>query len=320
MASILVIGGTRFFGQRVVERLLSVGHEVTIFTRGHSRPPFWDQVRFLQGDRSDHVSFKKIVNRNVFDVVIDNISMNEMDALSAVEAFSNRVQQYIMCSTIGVYPNWQATELLREFDANLNLRTGYSYADGKRAAEAVLQKSQLPYTILRPTVVEGEGDYTLRTWYWLQRLLDGKPVLVPRTEPETMLQNVYVEDVANAFEQVLLREGCFQQAYNVGGGEALSLMQYVQCLRDSADLDSQLVELSWSQCKEARLEFPSFFMNVRLLPDLSKARRDFNYSPKKVLDWLPQVVAELVHNKSRLPNSLGYQHRKREIELCKNCI
>lgn len=31
---ILVFGGTRFFGKKLVERLVSEGHEVTIGTRG----------------------------------------------------------------------------------------------------------------------------------------------------------------------------------------------------------------------------------------------------------------------------------------------
>ena len=34
MKKILVLGGTRFFGRKLVERLLKEGHDVTIMTRG----------------------------------------------------------------------------------------------------------------------------------------------------------------------------------------------------------------------------------------------------------------------------------------------
>ena len=39
MAKVLVIGGTRFFGKHLVEKLVQQGHDVTIATRGqHDNP------------------------------------------------------------------------------------------------------------------------------------------------------------------------------------------------------------------------------------------------------------------------------------------
>ena len=41
---ILVIGGTRFFGLRLVEGLLEAGHAVTLATRGRAADPFGGRV------------------------------------------------------------------------------------------------------------------------------------------------------------------------------------------------------------------------------------------------------------------------------------
>ena len=47
---LLVIGGTEFFGKRIVEQSLARGDEVTVFTRGRRRPAFWDAIEHIRGD------------------------------------------------------------------------------------------------------------------------------------------------------------------------------------------------------------------------------------------------------------------------------
>ncbi len=51
--NILVIGGTRYMGRIMVQRLLEQGDEITVFSRGISRPMWWDHVQHIQGDRDD---------------------------------------------------------------------------------------------------------------------------------------------------------------------------------------------------------------------------------------------------------------------------
>ena len=48
----LVIGGTRFLGRAVVERLLANGHEVTLLNRGESGPALFPGVPRLTIDRA----------------------------------------------------------------------------------------------------------------------------------------------------------------------------------------------------------------------------------------------------------------------------
>ncbi|WP_258041113.1 NAD-dependent epimerase/dehydratase family protein, partial [Lysinibacillus sphaericus] len=50
---ILVLGGTRFFGKKLVELCLENNHDVTILTRGQSGNPFGAQVQQLSVDRND---------------------------------------------------------------------------------------------------------------------------------------------------------------------------------------------------------------------------------------------------------------------------
>ena len=47
---ILIIGGSRFVGPLVVEKLLKKGHDVTIFNRGKIQSNY-NKVKFIQGKK-----------------------------------------------------------------------------------------------------------------------------------------------------------------------------------------------------------------------------------------------------------------------------
>ncbi len=54
----LVIGGTKFIGKRLVEELLRIGHEVTVFSRGNVEPSFSVPVNHIIGDRHNYAEFE----------------------------------------------------------------------------------------------------------------------------------------------------------------------------------------------------------------------------------------------------------------------
>ena len=56
MKKILVLGGTRFFGRKLVELLLEQKHEVTIVTRGMSENPFGEAVEHIKSRPKRYVS------------------------------------------------------------------------------------------------------------------------------------------------------------------------------------------------------------------------------------------------------------------------
>ena len=53
---ILVIGGTRYFGIHMVNKLLEQGHEVTIATRGKTPDSYGDKVERITIQRTNEES------------------------------------------------------------------------------------------------------------------------------------------------------------------------------------------------------------------------------------------------------------------------
>ena len=56
--NILIIGGTGYMGRITVRLLLDRGDDVTVFSRGTSKPEWWDRVEHIQGDREDREDFE----------------------------------------------------------------------------------------------------------------------------------------------------------------------------------------------------------------------------------------------------------------------
>src|SRR5262249_36770645 len=79
----------------------------------------------------------------------------------------------------------------------------WAYGVGKRAAEAALARARaargLEALALRLPIVHGETDRdgSRRLWAWLERMVDGGPVLLPEAGRQ-IVRFVYAGDVAEA--------------------------------------------------------------------------------------------------------------------------
>ncbi|WP_026663463.1 NAD-dependent epimerase/dehydratase family protein [Butyrivibrio proteoclasticus] len=99
---ILVVGGTRFFGIPMVNALLHNGHEITIATRGNSKPNFYGSVEYVVVDRMSSASVKEALGGRHFDLIIDKIAYSSNDVKALLENVS--CDRYIQMSTCSVYP------------------------------------------------------------------------------------------------------------------------------------------------------------------------------------------------------------------------
>jgi nucleoside-diphosphate-sugar epimerase len=190
---ILVIGGTRFFGIRLVERLVEAGHAVAIATRGQAADRFGDRVQRIIVDRRDRAAMiAAFAHCDGYDVVYDQMCYRAEDAAISVAVFEGRVARYVMASTIEVYDACYGV-IARPFvetDAELaapavdpatsqTAATGGEprYSEGKRAAEAVLQGSRLPVLRVRiGHVLAGPEDFTGRLASYVARARAGEPL------------------------------------------------------------------------------------------------------------------------------------------------
>ncbi len=187
----LVIGGTRYFGRRLVEGLITEGTHVTIVTRGNVVNPFGAAVTHVLADREHQATLQRaLANAGDWDVIFDNICYSSNDAAGACEIFAGRVRRYVHTSTQSIYPK-DGGHVESDFDPcrhkiKLGARTDFDYGEAKRQAEAVFfQRAKFPVVAMRIPIVAGSDDYTGRLDFHIERVKTGQTLVVPNRAAET---------------------------------------------------------------------------------------------------------------------------------------
>ncbi|MDP4171670.1 MAG: hypothetical protein Q8906_13740, partial [Bacillota bacterium] len=171
MKSALILGGTQFFGKKLVNILLDNGVDVTIATRGLTPDPFENKVSRLIIERENKESIKAAFEGKQWDVVFDQTCYAPLEALYTKQALEGKVKRYIFTSSQAVY-EYGINHSEHDFEPYtypivLKGRKEYKgydgYQEAKRASEAVLfQNSICPTVAVRFTIVVGEDDYSNR--------------------------------------------------------------------------------------------------------------------------------------------------------------
>ncbi|WP_438496543.1 NAD-dependent epimerase/dehydratase family protein [Paenibacillus sp. IHBB 3054] len=189
MRNILVLGGTRFFGKRLVERLLREGDsKVTILTRGRAEDDFGEQVSRLNVDRTDAKALAEAVGDTSWDVVYDNICFSPDEADAAGRIFAGTAKRYILTSSLSVYDPRPEALTEADFDPEvyplrLGAKEDFNYQEGKRLAETVLLKQNaFPVATVRIPMVLGTDDYTRRLHFHIEHVREGRPIGIPNTQ------------------------------------------------------------------------------------------------------------------------------------------
>lgn len=319
---VLVLGGTLFFGAEIVKLLLREEHEVSVFTRGNREPAWLDQVRHIQGDRTDHAEFQARLGDEEFDVVIDNIAFNAKDVQGALDTLRGNVGRYILTSSAAVYryaPN--RTMPLEEDDVDFEWEPpafdpddeGWQYAAGKLAAErALMEQVTVPYTIIRPPIVLGPGDPTLRGYFYIQRLLDERPLILTNAGVNSF-RLAYSRDLANAYLLAMENAAAVNVAYNVAQTEIITHKDFIDAASDALAVDPDLVGIPRDVLEESELEYADPYGGmVNFVLSVRRAHDDLGYVSTPFRTWIGET-AVWFRDEYQGDDSAGYGRRDEEV-------
>ncbi|MFT3769349.1 MAG: NAD-dependent epimerase/dehydratase family protein [Minicystis sp.] len=247
--NILVIGGTRFFGKTLVDRLAAAGHAVTVLSRGRLPPPAG--AAHIPADRADALAMRSALAGRSFDVVIDNVAMTADHVRAALDALGDRVGHYVLTTSLSIYGAFASGRFWREPDADAVTLAepppdNHPYTIGKRDAELVLWRGDrspaVPFTIMRPGYVVGPHDHLRRMQWFLWRMRAGGPIVIPTGAAE-IFQLAWHADVAAAFARVLGDPATFGRAYNIVGSELFTYPTLVRALGRAAGRSLECIEV-----------------------------------------------------------------------------
>ncbi|WP_405110334.1 NAD-dependent epimerase/dehydratase family protein [Paenibacillus sp. FSL K6-1217] len=294
MKKVLVLGGTRFFGKRLVELLLQdQDSEVTILTRGMTSDDFGERVTRLAVDRTDEAALERAVGDTVWDIVYDNICFSPDEAAAAVRIWAGRAKRYILTSSLSVYDPQPEALAEADFDPlHYPLKPGgkadVSYQEGKRQAEAVLlQTADFPVAAVRFPIVQGTDDYTRRLHFHIEHVLAGQPVGIPNPQAEISFIR---SDEAADFLHWLGREGsAVTGPVNACSDGTLTIGSVISIIEQITGRTA-IVQSEAAEEDQSPFGIPeSWFM------DTEKAR-SAGFSFLSLSEWFPELVTLLTRS------------------------
>ena len=282
---ILLTGATGFTGRFVLEELKKNNNKVRCFVRSGS-----DQAKIK--DLADEIIIGDINNLESLTKamkgikgIINVVSFKEGHIPSMIAAAESLgVKRVLFFSTTAIFTKLNAkSKALR------------------LVVEERIRKSNLDWTILRPTMIYGTVDD--RNMVRLIRAIDRFPVHPILGSGEKLIQPIYVKDLAKATVKAFYCQESIKKAYNLSGKYPLS---YKECVQISANLlDKRCLMFPLPVWLAITLTW--IVQNIRGLPNIKpeqvkrlnedknfdhlEATKDFGFNPKSFQEGIALEIA-----------------------------
>ncbi len=295
---ILVTGGTGFVGKVLVRQLAEMGKPVRILLRPSASSPNLPRgipvevaVCSLKDQRGLRAALKDV------DVVFHLAGAENLGSradLAGVDVEGTETLAFV-ASQSGIERIFYLSHLAADrFSA-------FTLLKAKAIAEGFLTRSGVPYTIFRSANIYGPQDHFTTS---LARLLQSAPgfFLLPGGG-KSLLQPIFVEDVATCMMLALENPETVNQTIEIGGAEYFSFRQVVETLLGVMKIRRTLFSLNPAYIRYISLwleqsgRFPvSIFWLDTLAADRTCA-----------LDTLPRVFGLMP---SRFTQNLGHLQKR----------
>lgn len=288
MKRILVLGGTRFFGRKLVEQLLEEGHQVTIVTRGKMANPFGEHVQHITVDRGDKAAFAKAMEGQTYDIVYDNICYSPNDAKAFCDIFNGKIGKLVFTSTLSTYEANGKAKTEKDFDPYtyeivMGETNDFTYGEGKRQAEAVFFKyAEFPVVAVRFPIVLGIDDYTERLHFHVERVAAEKPIGFVNMDAE--MSFITAEEAGRFLKWAGLSDA--QGPYNATAAGKISLKELMDLIEKATGKRAKIALVGNDEIRSPYAIPASWYMTTE------KAEGEgFVFS--RLNDWLPKLIEQL---------------------------
>jgi nucleoside-diphosphate-sugar epimerase len=244
---VLIVGGNGIISSSVSRLAVERGYEVTLLNRGRSSTrPAVDGAEVLIGDADDAASVASAVGDREFDVVANFRAFRPEQVEADVALFAPRAAQYIFISSASAYqkpisqlPIVEATPLRNPF---------WQYSRDKIACEDVLvsayRDAGFPMTIVRPSHTYDASLIPLEGgWTTLQRMLDGKPVIV-HGDGTSWWTLTHARDFARAFVGLFGNPHAVGSPVHITGDESLTWDDITRLLGRALGVEPEIVHVA----------------------------------------------------------------------------
>lgn len=299
----LVLGATGFLGRLVLDRMLKLNYPVRVITRGGGD---WQGsvvstlrhkgVDVIIGDVTDEATIEKAVDgasaiinmagsfRETNDVSFEDLNVDVVRWLTKYGAQA-KVQRFIHVSCLGAH---------KDSDSR--------YYQTKWKGEKIVRKSEMYWTVFRPSFMFGDGFPLLD---YLKPVVTFKLFLPIIGSGENTVQPVFVEDVADCVVQSVYARETVGKSFELVGPDEYSMVELLEMVRDELGLGGSTMnfpaDVSGKTLGMMAKALPNTILNndlVSLMGDDSCGSQDemlanFQVQNVSLQQYLPAIVDSL---------------------------
>jgi len=224
LRTVCVFGGSGFVGRHIVHLLVERGIRVRVPTRRAEAAKdlqVLPTVELVEADIRDGSALPRLVSGT--DAVINLVGiLHERGVpggfLGVHAELPGKIVAACRSAGVGRYVHMSALH------ADVNGASAYLRSKGQGEAAVKGAGDAVAWTIFRPSVIFGRGDNFLSMF---AQLLGVVPI-VALASPEARFQPVWVEDVARAFVDCILKDETIGRRYDLCGPNVYSLRELVR--------------------------------------------------------------------------------------------
>ena len=220
---VLITGATGFVGREVVGELCSAGLEVRclVHTPGTEAVLAGHRVDVHYGSVGDRAALNAAFY-NV-DVVVHLVAIIREAGATTFQAVNRRGTEVV----VEAARNAGAKHFIHISAIGAAENPVYPYLDSKWQGEQAVIGSGLPYTILRPSILFGDGDEFINTLAGVVRVF---PVVPIAGSGKGIFQPIAVDEVARCVADTAVREDLMGKVVEIGGPDHLSYNEIVDII------------------------------------------------------------------------------------------
>lgn len=278
-------GGTSKTGLAVIQRLIphlgSDNIKCLVRSTSNSLPLQKLGVQIHRGDVTEPNSYKNEIDP---DVIYIDMTHPKHYHVSLETIMNSGVKRGYFVTTTGIFSKYNSCSEIYKVNENR------------------IKKSGLVYTLIRPTMIYGHpADKNMNK---LIRFLNRYPVFPLFEKGESLMQPVYVDDLADGIVAAIIQKNTEMQEYNLAGPEPISFKDLVETIlkKMNRKVFKLNINLYWSirLAKYARYipGFPITEEQVLRLQedkvfDISKAVKELGFYPRSFEEGIEMEIEEM---------------------------
>ncbi len=283
---VLVLGGTRYVGLRLVHYLKELGHDITILNRGQTKAQLPDGITRLYADRRDSAAVSKALTGMQFEVIYDMTGYEVKNVEPVVNLFAGKIKHYLFISTADVYQESRYLPTREDFPRRnpVTAEKGLAaYGITKvQCEDFLLQKNRelgLPVTICRCPVIYGPQNWMHdREASYFVRLAQGRDILLPGNG-SGLLHFTYIDDIVRALVEAVGKKGASGQAFNIASAEGITAEGYVDTIAEIMGVKAKKTYIDFSVMKTLKQPVFNYVWQRNVLLDIHKAKDCYGFWP-----------------------------------------